>query len=102
MSYFILWDYISTYRELSWYDIKELVKGWQIDRIQTNSEQTWLCFHAQKLNDKYFASFPDVELYLHKGDCDIYGISLMTNLESLVSKPQLQSKHRGNLFARKS
>lgn len=76
-------DYISFTGELSDNDIKELVKAGQIDRIQTNSaalDKSTL----KKLNDKYFASFPDVELRIYtSGDCDIDGISLMTNLRKL-------------------
>lgn len=76
-------DYISFTGELSDNDIKELVKAGQIDRIQTNSEALDRAT-LKKLNDKYFASFPDVELRIYtSGDCDIYGISLMTNLRKL-------------------
>ena len=76
-------DYISFTGELSDNDIKELVKAGQIDRIQTNSAALDRATF-KKLNDKYFASFPDVELRIYtSGDCDIDGISLMTNLRKL-------------------
>lgn len=76
-------DYISFTGELSDNDIKELVKAGQIDRIQTNSEALDRAT-LKKLNDKYFASFPDVELRIYtSGDCDIDGISLMTNIRKL-------------------
>lgn len=76
-------DYISFTGELSDNDMKEIVKAGQIDRIQTNSAALDKAT-LKKLNDKYFASFPDVELRIYtSGDCDIYGISLMTNLRKL-------------------
>ena len=76
-------DYISFTGELSDNDMKELVKAGQIDRIQTNSAALDRAT-LKKLNDKYFASFPNVELRIYtSGDCDIDGISLMTNLRKL-------------------
>ena len=76
-------DYISFTGELSDNDMKELVKAGQIDRIQTDSAALDKAT-LKKLNDKYFVSFPEVELRIYTcGDCDIDGISLMTNLRKL-------------------
>ena len=76
-------EYVSFKGELSDNDIKELVSAGKFKRIQTDSA-TLDKATFKKLNDKYFVSFPEVELRIYtSGDCDIDGISLMTNLRKL-------------------
>lgn len=76
-------EYVSFKGELSDNDIKELVRSGKFKRIQTDSAALDKAT-LKKLNDKYFVSFPEVELRIYtSGDCDIDGISLMTNLRKL-------------------
>lgn len=76
-------EYVSFKGELSDNDIKELVSAGKFKRIQTDSA-TLDKATFKKLNDKYFVSFPEVELRIYtSGDCDIDGISLMDKLRKL-------------------